>query len=73
MTLILMAICGVALGALLAWLRPDLCGSSKYEHYTSTACIHNKHFDCRLVCKYDPFESCKCQCHRVEAFTGKGI
>jgi hypothetical protein len=33
------------------------------HEYMSTACFHNKHVECRRVCKYCPQE-CICPCHK---------
>lgn len=33
------------------------------EHeYTSTACAHDRHVDCRVTCKWC-LASCRCPCH----------
>ena len=34
----------------------------KEHHYLSTACYHDIHSACRLICKYCP-EKCLCKCH----------
>lgn len=37
------------------------------SHYTSTACQHDLHDQCRRTCKYcpedDPGRYCRCSCH----------
>lgn len=36
------------------------------EHfYVSTACLHDRHDDCRLICKWCD-APCNCRCHREE-------
>lgn len=35
------------------------------DHYLSTACLHGKHGECRLVCKYCK-APCRCNCHPRE-------
>lgn len=31
--------------------------------YLSTACVHGRHGDCRLTCKFCP-AGCRCVCHQ---------
>lgn len=33
------------------------------HEYTSTACLHNMHKECRLSCKFCKIR-CKCGCHK---------
>ena len=37
---------------------------SELEHYTSTACQHGQHEECRKECKFCGM-SCRCRCHHV--------
>lgn len=32
------------------------------HRYFSTACLHERHDDCRMVCKFCP-SPCRCDCH----------
>jgi hypothetical protein len=32
------------------------------HRYFSTACLHEQHKDCRMVCKFCP-SPCRCDCH----------
>lgn len=32
------------------------------RHYTSTACLHHFHAECRKFCKFCQ-ERCRCECH----------
>jgi hypothetical protein len=59
----------VLLGMLLIYDGLRRFRSGWHPHYTSTACIHGMHGQCRLFCKWGPepssgkSEHCKCHCH----------
>ncbi len=44
-------------------IETDALKRSKwYPHYTSSACIHDLHAQCRNACKHCA-QSCRCSCH----------
>ena len=38
-------------------------GEKVYPHYWSTACIHDRHDECRRTCKFCD-QPCRCSCHQ---------
>ncbi len=47
--------------ALVVWYL--LSVESDYHSYLSTACYHERHDDCRMVCKFC-YVQCRCKCHK---------
>jgi hypothetical protein len=49
--------------------RPEEATVTEHE-YLSTACHHQLHERCRLVCKFCQIP-CACECHRAESYDEK--